>query len=274
TIFRAARTLDRIFAGQIVSRFESVFPALTRVAEDRPIIGRTIASVFARGKHLLFEFSDDLFLRTHMRMSGSWHVYPAGAPWQRPARDMRIIVGTNDAVAVAFRVPVAELVDGRGLARHRDLRALGPDLLGGRFDADDALRRVRARGNEAVADALLNQRVVAGIGNVFKSEILFLAGVQPFTPAGSLSEDEIAHILHVARDALAANVLDRSQTLSAGIGRRTTRSLDPGARLWVYGRAGKRCRRCGSVVRVKKTGIDARLTYWCPACQPERTRAR
>src|SRR5262245_29073634 len=129
TIFRAARTLDRIFAGQVVTRFESVFPALTRIADDHPIVGRTIESVFARGKHLLFAFSGDLILRTHMRMSGSWHVYPLGARWQRPARDMRILVGIADAVAVAFTVPIAELLDRRALERHAELRALGPDLL-------------------------------------------------------------------------------------------------------------------------------------------------
>src|SRR5215471_10354871 len=118
TIFRAARTLDQVLAGQTVTRFESVFPALTRVADDRPIVGRTIESVAARGKHLLIAFSGNLVLRTHMRMNGSWHVYPAGAAWQRPARDMRIVVGIVDAVAVAFSVPVAEFLDARDLTRH------------------------------------------------------------------------------------------------------------------------------------------------------------
>src|SRR5215471_11423311 len=106
TIFRAARTLDQVLAGQTVTRFESVFPALTRIADDRPIVGRTIESVVARGKHLLIAFSGDLVLRTHMRMNGSWHIYPVGARWQRPARDMRIVVGTRDAVAVGFNIPV------------------------------------------------------------------------------------------------------------------------------------------------------------------------
>jgi endonuclease-8 len=273
TIFRAARTLDRILAGQIVTRFESVFPALTRIAEDRPIVGRTVESVTARGKHLLVAFSGDLVLRTHMRMNGSWHIYPVGAPWQRPARDMRIVVGIADAIAVAFTVPVAELLDARDLARHRELTALGPDLLGDTFDAEEALRRVRARGDEAIGDVLLNQRVVAGIGNVFKSEILFLAGVDPFTPAASLDDDRVRRIIAIAREALAANVLSRSQTLSPAFGRRTTRSLDPNAKLWVYGRSGKPCRRCGSIVQAKKTGIDARLTYWCPACRPTSSRS-
>ena len=267
TIFRAARTLDQVLAGQIVTRFESVFPALTRVADDHPIVGRTIESVVARGKHLLIAFSGDLVLRTHMRMNGSWHIYPVGARWQRTARDMRIVVGTADAVAVAFTVPVAEFLDARDLARHRELTALGPDLLGKAFDRAEALARMRARGQEAIGDVLLNQRVLAGIGNVFKSEILFLAGVDPFRPVASLDDDWLSRILTIARDALAANVLGRSQTLSPAFGRRTTRSLDPNAKLWVYGRSGKPCRRCGSIVQAAKTGIDARLTYWCPVCQ-------
>src|SRR6266508_755480 len=116
SIFRAAATLNRALAGARVTRFESVLPQLTRVDDDRPIAGRTIDSVSARGKHLLMAFSGDLILRTHMRMKGSWHIYPAGARWQRPAGEMRVLVGTRDAVAVGFNVPIAELLTARALA--------------------------------------------------------------------------------------------------------------------------------------------------------------
>ena len=269
TIFRAARTLHRVLAGKEVTRFESVYPALTRIADDHPIVGRTIDSVSARGKHLLIAFSDGLTLRTHMRMNGSWHVYPAGARWQRPARDMRVLVGTRDAVAVAFNVPIAELLTARELARHKEIQALGPDLLADDtpFDGAEVIRRLRGRGREAIADALLNQRVVAGIGNVFKSEILFLAGVDPFTTATALNDAALDRLVGIAREQLAANVMSQSQTLSPAVGRRTTRSLDPREKLWVYGRSGKPCRQCGTPIRSKKTGLHARLTYWCPACQ-------
>lgn len=273
TILRAARTLHRVLAGKAVTRFESVFPAVTRVADDHPIIGRTIESVTARGKHLLMAFSGDLILHTHMRMNGSWHIYPAGARWQRPARDMRVLVGTVQAVAVGFNVPIAELLSKRDLAHHKDLQSLGPDLLAGTdghgaFDRADAIRRIRERGREPIADVLLNQRVVAGIGNVFKSEILFLTGIHPFATTSVLSDEQVARLIDVAREVMAANVMTRSQTLSTSIGRRTTRSLDPDAKLWVYGRGGKPCRRCGAIVLSRKTGLDARLTYWCPECQP------
>jgi endonuclease-8 len=268
TIFRAARTLHRALAGKVVTRFESVYPAVTRVADDHPIVGRTIESVAARGKHLLMTFSGDLLLHTHMRMNGSWHIYPAGARWQRPARDMRVVVGTADAVAVGFNVPIAELLTPGQLARHKELQALGPDLLDSVSNRDEILRRLREHARDAIGDALLNQRVVAGIGNVFKSEVLFLAGLDPFAPVAQMSDADLERLITIAREQLAANVMEPSQTLHRGIGRRTTRSLDPNQKLWVYGHGGKPCRRCGTILQAKKTGFDARLTYWCPRCQP------
>src|ERR1044072_999415 len=197
TILRAAQALHRVLAGQIVTRFDSVYPALTRVTENRRIVGRTIESVACRGKHLLMAFSGDLILRTHMRMNGSWHIYPTAARWQRPARDMRVLVATHDAVAGGVNVPIAELLPARQLSRHPGVQALGPDLLAAAapdangFDKVEARRRLRERGRDAISDALLNQRVIAGIGNVFKSEILYLAGLDPFTIVSSLDEREL-----------------------------------------------------------------------------------
>ena len=274
TILRAAQTLHRVLAGHTVTRFDSVYPAVTRIAEDTPIVGRTIESVAARGKHLLMTFSGDLILRTHMRMNGSWHLYRTGARWLRPASDMRVLVATADAVAVGFNVPIAELLSRRELERHAQIRHLGPDLQAGaaggyqyEIDLPEIIARMRARGREPIAEVLLNQRVLAGIGNVFKSEILFEAGVDPFRPVSSLSDAALERIARIARDQMAASVLDRAKTLTPAIGRRTTRSLNPAARLWVYSRGGKPCRRCGTFIRSKKTGLDARLTYWCPQCQ-------
>ena len=267
TVFRAARAMHRALAGHAVTRFESVYPALTRVADDHPIVGRTIESVSAEGKHLLIAFSGDLVLRTHLRMNGSWHLYRPSVRWQRPAGDMRVLVGTAGVVAVAFNVPVAEFLSSRQRARHPQLQALGPDLLRDPFDRAEVIRRMRARGGEAIADVLLNQRVVAGIGNEFKSEILFLAGIEPFTPVTQLTDDDLERIVTISLEQLAANVMPRSKTLSAAFGRRTTRSLDPSVKQWVYGRGGRPCRRCGAAVQGRKSGVDARLTYWCPQCQ-------
>ena len=268
TIFRAARAMHRALAGGVVTRFESVFPKLTRVDVDRHLAGRTIASVTARGKHLLIAFSGDLTLRTHMRMHGSWHLYRPGERWRRPHRDMRVVIETAAAVAVAFNVPIAEWLTSRDLPRHEELNALGPDLLDSEFNRAAAIARLRLRTHDPIGDALLNQRVVAGVGNVFKSEILFLARVDPFTAVERIAEESLAEIVEIARRLLKANVLTPSQTLCLAAGRRTTASLNPRDSLWVYGRGGKPCRVCGTLISTRKTGPYARLTYWCSRCQP------
>jgi endonuclease-8 len=267
SIFRTARTLHQALAGRSVTRFESMIPGLNRINEDHPIAGRRIQAVTARGKHLLMEFSGDLVLHTHMRMNGSWHLYKHGEKWQRPHRDMRVLVETESRVAVGFNIPVAEFLTERELSRHPVLRALGPDLLDSGFDPNEVLRRMTSRPGDTVANILLDQRVMAGVGNVFRSEILFLARVQPFTSVGDLSERQRQGVIDQARTLLAANVLTRSQTLGPTVGRRTTRRMDPTASLWVYGRGGRPCRKCGTPIRVRKIGVDARPIYWCPTCQ-------
>ena len=270
TIFRAARTLHRALAGRQVTRFESVLPALTRIHEDAPLTGRTIDSVTAAGKHVLMRFSGNLVLRTHMRMNGSWHIYRAGERWRRPRRDMRIVIATDTYEAVGFNVPIAEFLQDAAIARQDDLRLMGPDLLGEAFDTAEALRRLRGRADTPIADALLNQRVVAGIGNVYKSEVLFMCRVSPFAHVRALDDATLGAILETARKHLRANVIDASAAIVTYRGyRRTTGRPDPGANLYVYGRARKPCRRCGASIRVQAQGPDARLTYWCPTCQPD-----
>ena len=268
TIFRAARTLHRALAGRAVTRFESVFPSLTRVHDDAPITGRTIASVEAVGKHLLMRFSGGLVLRTHMRLNGSWHIYRPGERWRRPRRDMRIVVSTDAFEAVGFNIPVAEFVIASELPKHDELRRLGPDLLSGDFDRAEALDRLRGRGSMTVGDALLNQRVLAGIGNVYKSEVLFACRIDPFALVSTLTDDQLACLVDTARRFLLANVSTHLSPMTTYTGyRRTTRRDDPKERLWVYGRARQPCRRCGMPIAIRKQGQDARLTYWCPRCQ-------
>jgi endonuclease-8 len=269
TIHRAALTLHRALGGQRVVRFESVFPALTRVHDDSPLTGQTVDAVAARGKHLLMRFSGGQTLRTHMRMNGSWHIYRPGERWQRPRRDMRIVVATNEFEAVGFNIPVAEFIESARVEQHEELRRLGPDLLGEQFDRADAIRRLTARADTAVGDVLVNQRVVAGIGNVYKSEVLFACGVNPLATVRDLSAEQVACLIDTALKFLRTNVSGRLAPMTTYGGfRRTTRRDDPSERLWVYGRARLPCRRCGTAIRVRKQGSDARLTYWCPQCQP------
>jgi endonuclease VIII len=176
---------------------------------------------------------------------------------------MRIVIATAPYVAVAFAVPVAEFVDAAAVEREGPVAELGPDLLSDSFDAAAAVARLQTRGEVEIADALLDQRTIAGIGNVFKSEVLFAAGVSPFTPVRAVSADTLARIVAIAGRQMRANA-----GATAIGGRRTTNRLDPSARLWVYGRSGLPCRRCGTPIQRARQGPDVRSTYWCERCQP------
>jgi endonuclease-8 len=261
TLFRTAATLQRAIGGQVVTRFETVLPKLARVDVDEPIAGRTVERIESAGKWLLMRFSGDLTLLTHMLMSGSWHIYRPGERWYRGRQHMRIVIETERMMAVAFDVPVAEFHTDDTLAKRRGFSTLGPDLLAEEFDAEAAIRNLRAEPDAEIAAALLRQRNLAGIGNEFKSEVLFEAGVHPFRPAGSLSTDEFRRIMDVARRQLSDNVRQRAPL------RRTTRRTQPGENLWVYNRSGQPCRKCGEKITARRHGADGRLTFWCPRCQ-------
>lgn len=268
TIFRSARTLRAALAGRTVVRFESRLPVVERRVEDVPLVGRTVVDVRPAGKHLLMEFSGGLVLRTHMRMHGSWHLYRPGERWRRARSAMTLLIETDAFVAVAFDVPVAELIAADRLQRHRALRQLGPDLLGSTFDADEAVARLQARADDTIGEALLNQRVMAGAGNVYKSEALFLRGIRPSRRVSSLSVDDLRSLVDALRALMLANVVDPNAPGMMFRGyRRTTRSAQPGARLWVYGRSGRPCRRCGAPIRYARQGEGARGSYWCDSCQ-------
>ena len=270
TIFRAARTLNRALAGRTVTRFESVFPALSRVDVDAPLAGRTVEQVESRGKHLLIRLSGGLILCTHMRMSGSWHIYRPHERWRRPHRDMRIVLETDQFHAVAFTVPVAEFMTEASLERTQPLQSLGPDPLSKGFDAATAVARIMDRAGVEIADALLDQSAIAGIGNVYKSEVLFAGRVSPFSAVDELARSDVERLVATAVRFLRANVSEHASPSIETYGglRRTTGRRDPGARLWVYGRAGRPCRRCGTPILRRKQGPHARATYWCPRCQP------
>jgi endonuclease VIII len=269
TIFRSARALHRALAGKQVAAFETAYAPLARVNDDSPLAGRIIESVEARGKWLLMHFSGNLILVTHMLMSGSWHLYRHGEKWRRPGKSMRIRIAVGDFEAVAFDVPVARFHTADSLARQSAIPKLGPDLLGTEFPANEAVLRLQSHAGEEVANALLNQQIVAGIGNVFKSEVCFVCGIDPFRLVSTLSDVEAQALVDSARRLMQANVGENASgsiTTYSGA-RRTTGADNPGARLWVYRRQGKPCRRCGSAILMRKQGSGARSTYWCPTCQ-------
>jgi endonuclease-8 len=269
TIYRAARTLDRALAGKTITRFETMLPKLGWVDEDAPIAGRSVEKVEAHGKWMLMHLSDGLILLTHMLMSGSWHIYRPGETWKTPRRDMRILIETADIIAVAFRVPVAEFHTDESLRRRQGFNQLGPDVLNQQFDPQQAIAGLQSRPELELAEALLNQSVLAGPGNVFKSEICFASRLNPFRSIANLTEDELQQVVATAQKYMNANITeaatDKIVTYSGF--RRTTGRSDPYARLWVYGHAGEPCRQCGTSIEGKRQGNDARKTYYCPHCQ-------
>ena len=270
TIFRAARTLNRALAGQVVTKFETQLPQLSRVDYDSPLVGRTVETVDAAGKWMRIYFSGDLILVTHMLMSGSWHIYRPGESWKRSRSQMRVAIYTNEFVAVAFQVPIAEFHSAASLQRHRSVQRLGPDVLGSEFDEAAAMRQLRTEPDLEVGVGLLRQSLIAGMGNVFKSEVCFASRVHPFRLIGSLAETELQSLMRNARTFMHSNVADTSgdQIVTYTGMRRTTGRANPSERLWVYKRAGQPCRRCGSLIVSHKQGLDARVTFWCPNCQP------
>jgi endonuclease VIII len=205
-----------------------------------------------------------------MRMSGSWHLYRPGETWQRPKRDLRIAIETADFHALAFHVHEAEWLTAATLRRSA-VAKLGPDVLAADFDAERAAQQIRAASGRSICDAILDQRVLAGIGNVYKSELLFLTGLHPQRPAQTLTAADADRLVQLAAELLKSNVGAAADgggiTTYRGL-RNTTARANPAERLWVYGRAGEPCRKCGTEIASALLGEHVRRTYWCPGCQP------
>ena len=245
TIWRTAETLRAALAGK-------------RVVEARPdslkrFAGRTVTEVKPAGKHLLIRFDNGLAIHSHMRMRGAWHVYRRGEPWRRPAWQVKAILETEDTTAVCFSAPVVELVRDE----QTKLGHLGPDILGEAWNVDEVVHRARKQRATPIGELLLDQRVTAGIGNVYRCEALWERRVNPWKRTATLTDADLKALFEVARQAMRANLRGGRERRFPGYGR--------GA---VHGRAGRPCPRCGSRVQVRAQGELARLTYWCPACQP------
>ena len=280
TIYRAARALQKALGGKVVTAFDTGLAKLASLNDDAPVVGRTVEKVEARGKWCLMYFSGDLILVTHMLMSGSWHIYRTGEKWWMGRSKMRAAITCGDFQAVAFNVPIAEFHTARSLERSSQVPKLGVDILSDEYSAEAGVRALQQRRDthpdDEIGVVLLNQRVMAGLGNVYKSEVPFAAGVNPFRQMRTLTEREMQVMADVSQKYMKANVNDGSSGVSSntdGIvtysgNRRTTHSMNAGDRLWVYGRQGQECRRCGANVMRRLQGEAVRPTYWCPECQP------
>jgi endonuclease-8 len=259
SVFQAADRLRAVLEGRVLTRTDFRVPRYATA----DLSGELVESVLSRGKHLLVR-TPDWSIRTHLRMEGEWRVYAPGERWGRPAQLARLVLATDDAVAVGFELGEVEL-----LARADEASALaflGPDLLGPDWDAAEAVRRLAAQPERPIAVALLDQRTLAGLGNVYVNELCFLRGIRPqrtVADAGDLDRIvDLAHRLIVANR-------NRPARVTTGVDRR-------GQRLWVYGRAGQPCRRCGTLVERGELGrerVDSvtdpqeRVVFWCPSCQ-------
>lgn len=252
TVYRAAKNLDAALHGAVLTASDFRVPEYATV----DLSGQTVDDVISRGKHLLHHIGD-VTLHTHLKMEGSWHLYRHGTKWRRPAYQARVVLETAEWVAVGFDLGIVELVPRDDHDTVVDY--LGPDLLGPDWDAGVALGNLVTDPERPIGLALLDQRVLAGLGNVYRNEVCFLRGVLPTRPVGDV--DGLPKMVDLAHRLIHANK-DRVERTTTGTLRGTTD--------WVYGRAGKPCLRCGTRIlrgTLGESELELRDTYWCPRCQ-------
>jgi endonuclease VIII len=270
TLFRIAANLTPALVGQPVIAVE-----IRKIPCER-LVGHRVTQVEARGKNLLVFFDEGTVIHTHLRMGGAWHLYRPGERWRRSPGSATVIIANASVAAVCFRAPVVRLLRASALRNDPMISALGPDLLGDVFDEAAALARLRALGGLPLGEAVMDQHVIAGIGNVYKSEVLFHEKLDPFAPVSAFSDDEILRLLAFSRRIMVANVKPPSRAPGTPTAHyrytRTTRENrwrgeGPVA---VYRRARSPCYDCTDLIRMKRQGEQLRSTYFCPTCQPSR----
>jgi endonuclease-8 len=251
TIHYAARRIRPLVEGR-VPEIAHPHPRLRGERWPQKLAGRAVCTVDAHGKHLFVHFEGDLAIHSHLRMTGSWGTYRPGQRWRRAPSRAWLVLRTSEGEVVQFDGPVLELLTESRTRFDRRLAMLGPDILAPALDEPEILRRLRADDqSRAIGDALLDQRTIAGIGNLWKCESCFAAAIDPWRTTGEVSDNEVLAIVRAARPGMQQSALDGMQDVHRV----------------VYGRAGRPCPRCGSPIRSRGQGDDNRLTYWCPECQ-------
>jgi endonuclease VIII len=252
TIHHAARRIGAALVGREILEIEAPQPRHVHDRWPERLSGRDVRRVDARGKHLFLRFEGDLTLHSHLRMTGHWGVYSRGRRWGRSPRRAWLVLRTEDHEVVQFDGPVLELLTDSRTRFDQRIAALGPDLVAADFDEQAFLRRLReADPTRGIGEALLDQRKLAGVGNLWKSEGCFLAGIDPWRRIGDLTDQQALAPVRAIRP------------LMQEAARRGSHSRD----LFVHDRAGLPCRRCGTTIRARGQGDDNRTTYWCPRCQ-------
>ncbi len=256
TLHRTAHTLNRVLGKQRLVRVRSSVPAIA-AAE---LAGHVVEEVTARGKNLLIAFDDGRVLHTHLKMRGSWHVYRLGERFQRPEHEARVVLEVADALAVCFAAPTVRLLAANAALHDEYLNGLGPDLIPDEFEQEVAVNGLLALAELPLGEALMTQTALAGIGNIYKSETLFLCRANPFAPVASVDHAALTAIVLKARELLRASVRAQSGQRTATLGRTD-------GEYWVYRRSGRACHVCGSTVRMRRQGEQHRSTYFCAQCQ-------
>ena len=254
TLHRTAHTLGRVLEGQRLVRVRSSVPTIA----NAELAGHVVESVRAQGKNLLVRFDDGRVLHTHLKMRGSWHVYRPGERFQRPEHQARVVLEVSDALAVCFAAPTVRLLAPHAAKGDPYLNGLGPDLISDQFDLDETLARLEALAELSLGEALMTQTALSGIGNIYKSETLFVCRLNPFQAVSELDRDSLTRVVQSARELLRRNA-------QPGSAQRTTAGA--AGRYWVYRRSGQACRVCRSIVRMQRQGALHRSTYYCPSCQ-------
>lgn len=258
TIHRAARRIGSVLRGQEIERVEARGPGLVEARAAERLRGDVVRDVEARGKHLMIHTEGGYTIHSHLRMDGAWHLYRAGERWRKSRTRAWLALGAGEWDAVNFDGPILELVHTADLDKVRGLAELGPDLLIEPFDDAEYLRRMRRANEREIGDALLQQWIVAGIGNIYKSESLFMTLNDPWQLVREFSDEELVRIREKATTIMTEGITNSRAVTFHGPGR-------PGR--WVYRRAGEACRRCATRILAREQGADRRVTYWCPKCQ-------
>jgi endonuclease-8 len=258
TIHRAARRIRSVLQDQRLDRVAARGHHLVAAKAEQRLRGSTVTGVEARGKHLLIHTDAGWSIHSHLRMDGVWHLYRRGERWRKSRSRAWLMLGAGEWDAVNFDGPILELHRTEDLLRDPVLTELGPDILVEPFDDAEYVRRMRRQSSRTIGDAVMQQRIVAGIGNIYKSESLFMAGIDPWRKVSDLTDEELVAIREVATRIMHDGVLDARAITYTGPG-------VPGR--WAYDRSGLPCRRCGSRIRSAKQGEDQRTTYWCERCQ-------
>lgn len=256
TIHRTASALRTALVGRATTYFEA-----PRLSGPAPQVGRLIESVSSRGKHLLIRWDDDLVLHTHLKMTGSWHLYRPGEPWRKAHRNVRVTIGTEDWLAVCFNAPIVETYRTPDRRRHPAIGHLGPDLCDEYADLGEAVRRLidYPQPEAYLSEVLLDQRVFCGVGNVYRSEILWALQLSPWAMVCDLDQRDAILLVDTAATMLRSNLRHARRVTAADV---------PGG-LAVYGRSGQGCPRCHDTIQMHRIGQFARSLYWCEGCQTQ-----